>query len=349
MAKTGKYLYGIIASSAPEFSRPGAIVDFADIYVVPCQDLAAVVGDSEIVDYQHMRKDALAMLLVRHQKVIEKIMELGHAVIPIRLGTFAADDAAVRDILSKGHRLIHEILPKINDKIEIDVAAVWKDFGPAIKEIGQHPEIMELKKTLLGNPQGVTMDDQMKVGLAVKKLLDAKREHVANLIQAALKDLSHDCRAHELMDDQMVVNCAFLISRAEQEGFYARVEGLDAELAGKLNFRCIGPLPPYSFYTLEIKKMDFQELEWARNKLGLLSPVATKNEIKKAYHRAAISFHPDKNPDTPGMDKEFGIVKRAHKILADYCLASEQTRPGEDIPFGEERFQERSILVKVGE
>ena len=349
MAKTGKYLYGIIASSAPEFSRPGAIADFANIYAVAYQDLAAVVGDSEIVDYQHMRKDALAMLLVRHQKVIEKIMGLGHTVIPVRLGTFAADDAEVRDILKKGRRLIDEIIPKIQDKIEIDVAAVWKDFGAAIKEIGGDPEITELKRSLLSNPKGVTVDDQMKVGLAVKKILDAKREVAADLIQGALKEISHDCRIHELMDDRMVVNCAFLISLKKQEGFYARVESLDAELAGKLNFRCIGPLPPYSFYTLEIKKMDFQELEWARNKLGLSCPVATKNEIKKAYHRAAVSFHPDKNPDTPGSDKEFGIVKRAHKILADYCLASEQAGPGEDIPFGEERFQERSILVKVGE
>ena len=155
-------------------------------------------------------------------------------------------------------------------------------------------------------------------------------------------------RAHELMDDKMVLNCAFLTGKAQQEEFYARVESLDKELAGKLNFRCIGPLPPYSFYTLEIKKMDFQELEWARSKLGLSSPVATKNEIKKAYHRAAVSWHPDKNPNTPGMEKEFGIVKRAHKILMDYSLASAQAGPGEDIPFAEEKFQERSILVKVG-
>ena len=189
MGKTGKYLYGIIASSAPEFSRPGGIADFTDIYAIPNQDMAAVVGDSEIVDYKHMRKDALAMLLVRHQKVIEKIMGLGHAIIPVRLGTFAADDAAVRDILNKGHRLINEIIPKIQDKIEIDVAAVWKDFGSIIKEIGENKEITELKKSLLSNLKGVTVDDQMKMGLMVKKTLDKKRELCADSIQDALKKM----------------------------------------------------------------------------------------------------------------------------------------------------------------
>ena len=51
---------------------------------------------------------------------------------------------------------------------------------------------------------------------------------------------------------------------------------------GKLNFRCVGPLPVYSFYTLEIQKMLFKEIDWAKKKLGL-NDFSTKDEIKNPY------------------------------------------------------------------
>ncbi|MCG2725118.1 MAG: GvpL/GvpF family gas vesicle protein [Elusimicrobia bacterium] len=355
MRKTGKYLYGIIASAAAKFPGAEAAPDLAGIYTIPHRDAAAVVSDCEIIDYKSMRKDAVAMLLVRHQKAIENIMELGNTIIPIRLGTFACDDAEVRDILVKGYRLIKEIIPKVHDKIEIDVAVTWKDFGSILKGIGQEKEITELKKVLLGAAKGVTVDDQMKVGLKVMEILDEKKQHYSSLIQDTLKRMSHDCKAHELMDDQMVMNSAFLISKAKQEEFYARIESLNKECSEKLNFRCIGPLPPYSFYTIDIKKLDFKDLEWARNQLGVSTMIITKSEIKRHYHRAAHALHPDKNPDKPGMEKEFGNAARAYKILADYCRAGEQTRQTDggpagseaDISFSEEKFKESAILVKM--
>lgn len=348
MGKTGKYLYGIIASGAAELPGAAAAPELADIYTVPHQDAAAVVSDCEITDCRNMRKDALGALLVRHQKVIENIMGLGHTVIPMRFGTFACDDAEVRDVLHNGYRLIKEIIPQVRDKIEVDVAVTWKDFGEALKEIGAEKEITELKQALL-SAKTVTVDDQMKVGLAVKRILDDRKEKHSSLIQNALMNLniSHACRPHELMDDQMVMNSAFLISKAGQEEFYARIESLNTEFSGKLNFRCVGPLPPYSFYTIEIQKLDFKDLEWARDQLGVASGPATESEIKKYYHRAALALHPDKNPDKPGMEKEFGDAAKAYKILADYCRAGRQTDREVSIPWNEEKFRKNAILVTM--
>ena len=346
MNKTGKYIYGVIASS-----KTDSLAGLGAVHTVVYQDVAAVVSDSEIVDYTHLRKDALALFLLQHQKTIETVMKLGCTIIPMRLGTFAADEAEVWEILSRCHRLVQEIFPKIQDKFEIDVAVTWKDFPGTLKEIGSSPEITEMKKALLGKPQGVTVDDQMKVGLAVKEILDGKGRAAADCIQEALREIcgGADTRPHALMDDRMVLNCAFLTDQTRQEEFYARIEELNKGFSEKLNFRCVGPLPAYSFYTLETRKMDFKELDWARQKLGLVCETATQNEIKKAYHRAAVSFHPDKNLDTPGMDREFDIVKRAHKILADYCLASAQSGQEDRVFFDEEKFKKSAILVKVGD
>src|SRR3989338_298969 len=203
MEKQGKYIYGIIASNSENSFDRCWIMANERICVIAYRDIAAIISDSEVVDYTHLRKDILSKQLVKHQMIIEGIMPQ-YAIIPMRLGTFAIDEAEVKDILSKGYGLIKEIIPKINDKIEIDVVATWSDFTLVIKEASEEKEIKEYKEKLLNSPKGVTVDDQMKIGFMLKKALDEKREKYAFKIQEALKTVSIDSKTHELMDDKMV-------------------------------------------------------------------------------------------------------------------------------------------------
>jgi hypothetical protein len=311
------------------------------VYTIPYRDISAVVSDSEIVDYTHMLKDALARQLITHQKVIEEIMP-EHIIIPMRLGTFASDEKEVRDILNKGYRVIKDTFGKIKDKMEIDVVATWSDFNVVLKEVGEEKEIKEFKERLLANPKGITVDDQMKVGVMVKKVLDEKREKCAFQIQNALKTVSQGFKEHEVMDDTMVINAAFLIDKAKSKDFDRKVEELNVNFAEELNFRCVGPLPPYSFYTLEINKIQFEEIDWARKTLGISSLTTNRYEIKKAYQRAAFYSHPDKKPDKPGMGREFDEVTKAYKVLLEYCQ-------DDSCSFKEEDFRKNSLIVQVRE
>jgi DnaJ-class molecular chaperone len=93
--------------------------------------------------------------------------------------------------------------------------------------------------------------------------------------------------------------------------------------------------------------MQFKDLDWARKKLGLLNDFATKNEIKKAHQTLAFSSHPDKNPDTPGIEKEFDEITKAYKILVDYYEACKQAGQGDSCFFNEEEFKKNAILVEV--
>ena len=346
MGNIGKYIYGIIINSNGALS-PFGIGVCEEVYPIVYQDISAIVSDSEIVDYTSIPKDAVARLLVRHQEVIERMLP-EHTIIPMRLGTFAIDSDEVTDILVKGYQLIKGISDKIFNKIENDVVATWSDFNSLLKEVGEEKELKEFKEQLLTNPKGVTVDDRMKVGLLVKKTLEAKREKYASRIEKTLKEIGQDVKTHELMDDQMVINTAFLINKHKQTDFDTRLEELNTEFNEKLNFRCVGPLPPYSFYTLEIKKLQYEETDWARKKLAL-NNYMSKNEVKKAYQKSAFVSHPDRNQDTPGMEKQFNEINKAYKILIDYCSAIEQTGQNDVCSFNEATVKKNALLVKLRE
>ena len=48
-----------------------------------------------------------------------------------------------------------------------------------------------------------------------------------------------------------------------------------------------------------------------------LSKSATSAEIKKAYRKMAIKYHPDKNPDNKAAEEKFKKAAEAYEILSN--------------------------------
>jgi hypothetical protein len=44
---------------------------------------------------------------------------------------------------------------------------------------------------------------------------------------------------------------------------------------------------------------------------------ATRDQLKKAYRRAAMKYHPDHNQDDPEANRKFTLVKCAYELLAN--------------------------------
>lgn len=60
-----------------------------------------------------------------------------------------------------------------------------------------------------------------------------------------------------------------------------------------------------------------------------VSPESNEDEIKKAYRKLALKFHPDKNSDTDAEDK-FKEIAEAYEILTDTQKRSIYDQFGEE-------------------
>lgn len=67
---------------------------------------------------------------------------------------------------------------------------------------------------------------------------------------------------------------------------------------------------------------------------------ATSLEIKKAYRKAAIKLHPDKNPDDPNAAARFQEVGEAYQVLSDDTLRGKYDKYGKQESIPSEGFED---------
>jgi hypothetical protein len=318
------------------------------VYSIPYKDVSMLVGVAAPVDYLSLPKEKLAGLLLKHQRVIEKVMATGISVVPVQLATYAKDEKEVVSILARWYKVIKSAVARTSDLLELDLVCTWQDFERTLKEAGEETEVREYREKLLKEEEKITESVMIKVGTMVRKVLDRKRQECAHLIEDTLKSSCKDMRPHQTMDDTMLMNTAFLIEAEKQGEFADRVEKLDKTLGERVSFRIVGPLPPYSFSTLEIKRMEFQEIDWARKTLGL-DVTASRGEIKKVYRAKAFSSHPDRrmNFPEPVAEKQFEELPRAYKLLVEYCTAIGNSDQSSTCSFKEEDFNNYSTIVRI--
>lgn len=317
----GIYLYAITASDQHLDIGPIGLPDGQSTVVsLQEQGVAAMVSEYEGLAFDTLAKAQVLRCLTIHQRVIEGAMTR-HTVLPVKFGTVLDSRDEVAALLTRWKEPLVATLEQLSDAIEVEVAATW-DLPQTFAAIARQPKIASLAASIANMPAEETMVQRVQIGQLVKEAMDLRRGNYFQQTIRKLMPLAQDVQPNPLLSEELVLNVAFLVRRAELDAFYAGINDLDRMLEGRLTFRCIGPLPPYSFATVDIIKPRHAEIEAARHRLEL-GEWASANDLVANYRRLARRYHPDCNPGDRKATERFAALAKAYTQLQAYISSQD--------------------------
>ncbi len=311
-----KYIYGIIDGTNDTALGITGLGGVGSVYTRSHRGVTCVFSHYFGIEFSSMSKEEVVRGLLAHQVVVEHIMKK-HTVLPVKFGTVLATPDEVQELLSRGRQQFVDTLGWIHDKVEVEVAATW-DTEQVLREISTEPEIMRARDVTASGPGQRSLEERIRLGQMVKASMDRRRDSHRERMISFLKPVAVDVQPNALVSDEMVMNVAFLVERANQEEFDSRVRQLNDLFHDQINFRIIGPLPPYSFATVEVTRPNPEKIEEARQLLGL-GEVISEAEVRRAYRHLAAETHPDRKPGDEMAKVQFAKLRQASDLLIAYC------------------------------
>ena len=364
-----KFIYAVIENDgeSPPFaeSRTGGI-DGAPLEIVPYRDLAAVVSSIDASRFDTdlpakrmaalsgkassaQKEERLKADMLRYQQVNLFLLEHSgcSGMVPLRFGFTARDKEQVEEVLGRVYLQLRTLLNNLKGKVELVIHASW-DLPKILQEIRDEQGILSQRsESALGgltedgfpdatNPQSEIENPKsiVEVGRMLFEGAEVRRKKFIEAIHNNLSPLAKDFSEGPRKAEAMILNRSYLVEREKEPLFDEAVNFLGTKYEGYLTFRYIGPLPAYSFVNVELNRGNFAMVDRARKTLRLPEK-ASLGEIKASYRKLILTFHPDRNPDSPRAEERCKDVVGAYEIVNAYCQSFQNF--WESIPSGGER------------
>lgn len=244
----GKYLYGIIGAPAPATFAVPAIGGRGDeVHTVALGRLAAVVSNSPRIEYDNSRRNMLA-----HTRVLEEVMA-HHTLLPVCFGTVAADPEVIAEkILRERRDELAGLLEQMRGRMELGLKASWREKVVFEEVLAENSAIRKLRDSLIGRSPDKSHFDRIALGEQIGKALERKRHEDEQRILDRVRPFVHKTRLNKIIGDSMVINGAFLVDSAHEAELDASIRAMDEEWGSRLDFKYVGPVPPYNFVAITI-------------------------------------------------------------------------------------------------
>ena len=229
------HVYGVVpAAERIEISA-------APVRRVVRSEVAALVGDVEPGEL------TAARLLRVHWRVLDEAAATS-TVLPVRFGTVMADEQAVVDefLAPKYDDLLAE-LDALAGKVQLTVKGFFEEESLMRSVVAASPAIARLREHVRRIPEAAAYYERIQLGQMVAGEVERARERDTELVLARLEPLAVAASREAPASADAAVNAAFLVERKRIDEFSNAVTELGHELAGRVELRYVGPLPPYSF------------------------------------------------------------------------------------------------------
>jgi hypothetical protein len=249
MPPQGKYIYGIIEEPQPKTFDFSGIED-TEVYVINYQELAAVVSNTEPRQMDPTRKNVLAHTVVQDRLLKE------YDLLPMGFGMIANSADEVRQLLGKNYQGVVSELKRLAGKIEAELKVFW-DQDAMIKELQGKSEAFTRLKAKINAASSPTEAQTLllEAGMQVERTALNWKTKYAWRVYDILGKLAFDARLNNPLGVKNILNASFLIDKSREREFQEEVYKLDSEYQGKVNFKYVGPLPPYNFINLKLEPL----------------------------------------------------------------------------------------------
>lgn len=240
------YIYGIV-----EEPRARALdyrgIGEAEVYMINAGSLSAVASRTETPEVDPTRRNVRAHVMVQDNLMKE------YTLLPMSFGTVANDDESAAVMLEKNHDAFAAEIARFVGRIEASLRVFW-DGDAIIAELREKDRGFDKLKEEAGKaPREKAESLLVEIGKKVEKVALEWQRKYGSKIYASLKALAIDAVPNETTAPRCILSASFLLEKTTEDEFKARIYALDEQYDGKLQFKYVAPLPPYSFVTVRLE------------------------------------------------------------------------------------------------
>ena len=224
------YLYGITRAR----EVPQRLAD-QGVFLIDGEGRAAVVSGLEDGPVEATRRNLLA-----HADVVEQLHDEA-VVLPARFGYILESRDEALELLELPE--IEQLLKRHEQTCELTLRGKYEESVLAEVGAGLKP----LRDAYRAEP---SVEVGIALGEAVGERLAERKARDRALVLDALNPLVLDVVAGDPAGEFAAFDLALLANRDAVKSIEAELEGLAARLSPPLQFKLVGPLPPYSFVRL---------------------------------------------------------------------------------------------------
>jgi hypothetical protein len=208
------------------------------LFLVEHDRRAAIVSDLEEAPVRASRRNLLA-----HADAVEELHE-GGVVLPARFGVVLDDQEAAREFLALPD--VEHLLERHRDTSELTLKGTYEES--ILAEVSR--PLAPLQAAYRRAP---SLEAGIALGEAVAQALADRRARDCETVLTRLAPLAQDVVVSEPFGEYAALDLALLVRRDAVEALNTALDEVVAELSPPLHLRLVGPLPPYSFVSLELQ------------------------------------------------------------------------------------------------
>lgn len=226
------HVYGVTAA-AVELPEGLAGRLNTPIRTVADDRLQVLVSDVED-DARVGRKDLLA-----HAHALESLAA-SETVVPMQFGVLMPDDETVRsELLERQGEHLRQLVHTFEGMVQLTVTATYEEAAALREVVTRDPSLKQSEPPEL--------DARIRQGEAIAAALERLRQEDGDLIADRLARHAQAVAINEPRGAYDVASIALLVRREDQDAVGADVAGLRQAAGDRMEFRYVGPQPPYDF------------------------------------------------------------------------------------------------------